>query len=140
MTRRIPPLLTPHRHPSALHVAAAVVAALLLLGALAALAAYYYCADPSEGAGLACTFKALTGYDCPGCGAQRALHALLHGQPAQAWRFNPFIFFAVPIAAAYIVIEALRRRHPRLHAAVTDYRVTICIVITIVAYWIGRNL
>jgi hypothetical protein len=44
----------------------------------------------------ACPFKALTGWDCPGCGSTRMLHALLHGNPAAAARYNAL---AIPAAA-----------------------------------------
>ncbi len=43
-----------------------------------------------------CFFKLFTGYDCPGCGAQRSLYALLHGQFAQAISYNYFFVIAVP--------------------------------------------
>jgi hypothetical protein len=39
-----------------------------------------------------CPLKAVTGLDCPACGLQRALHAMLHGDFARAWSFNPFLF------------------------------------------------
>ena len=43
-----------------------------------------------------CPSKLLTGYDCPSCGAQRALHALLHGDLRGAWQFNPFLIVGLP--------------------------------------------
>ena len=40
----------------------------------------YFTFDPAQEAYFPrCTFLTLTGYQCPGCGSQRALHALLHG-------------------------------------------------------------
>ena len=35
-----------------------------------------------------CPFLLLTGLYCPGCGSQRAVHALLHGQVARAAGLN----------------------------------------------------
>ncbi|MBD5257178.1 MAG: DUF2752 domain-containing protein [Barnesiella sp.] len=43
-----------------------------------------------------CPSKLLTGCDCPSCGAQRALHALLHGDLRGAWQFNPFLIVGLP--------------------------------------------
>ena len=106
---------------------------------LAIVAVYYYHHDPSDG-GLPCTFKFLTGYDCPGCGSQRALHALLHGHLLQALRFNPLVFFAVPAAIMYIIVETNRRRMPRLHATITHQYVTTSILIVVVVFWILRNI
>ena len=105
--------------PGAKHLVAVTAAAAAALITVAGLAWYYYTHDPSEGAGAKCTFKLLTGYDCPGCGSQRALHAMLHGDIAQ---------------------EAGRRHWPRLHAASVKPVIIIAIFIAIVAYWIGRNL
>ena len=39
-----------------------------------------------------CIFYAVTGLLCPGCGTTRALHQLLHGNVAEAFRLNPFLF------------------------------------------------
>lgn len=46
-----------------------------------------------------CPSKLLTGYDCPGCGSLRGLHALMHGNIEAAWHFNPAIFFALALLA-----------------------------------------
>lgn len=36
-----------------------------------------------------CGFKAITGYDCLGCGAQRSFVALLSGNLSESWRLYP---------------------------------------------------
>lgn len=46
-----------------------------------------------------CPFLALTGWLCPGCGSTRALHALLHGDVAQAMSMNPLLVVAMPLLA-----------------------------------------
>ena len=38
-----------------------------------------------------CAFHSLTGLDCPGCGGQRAVHHLLHGEIAAAFRANALL-------------------------------------------------
>ncbi len=45
-----------------------------------------------------CQFHALTGLNCPGCGSLRALHELLHGNLAGAFRFNALLVLALPAA------------------------------------------
>lgn len=52
-----------------------------------------------------CPFKLLTGWSCPGCGFQRAAHALLHGHVAEAWRFNRFLIYAVPWLLSVMLTE-----------------------------------
>src|SRR6476619_7067440 len=46
-----------------------------------------------------CVFHALTGLQCPGCGATRALYHLLHGDVSGAFRFNQIFFLMVPFFA-----------------------------------------
>ncbi|MGG5505204.1 MULTISPECIES: DUF2752 domain-containing protein [unclassified Myroides] len=39
-----------------------------------------------------CSIKDYTGLDCPGCGGQRAIDALLKGEWKQAFYYNPLIY------------------------------------------------
>lgn len=54
-----------------------------------------------------CLFYAATGWLCPGCGTTRALHQLLHGHVAEAFRLNPFLF--VLMLGALIATPSLVR-------------------------------
>jgi hypothetical protein len=47
-----------------------------------------------------CEFHRLTGLNCPGCGATRALYALLHGNLTTALRDNALFVGALAAAAA----------------------------------------
>ena len=84
-----------------------VVSALTASLVLAAL----YLASPYE-SGLfpPCPTRVLLGFECPGCGAQRALHDLLHGRVAQAWAINPFVLLVLPYAAVGLLVERAARR------------------------------
>jgi hypothetical protein len=44
-----------------------------------------------------CFFHQATGLLCPGCGALRATHQLLHGHFAAAFRFNPMLVVSLPL-------------------------------------------
>ena len=44
-----------------------------------------------------CFFHQTTGLLCPGCGALRALHQLLHGQLSAAFRLNPVLVVSLPL-------------------------------------------
>lgn len=46
-----------------------------------------------------CWLHENTGLLCPGCGSTRALHALLHGDVASAWKLNPLAVLSVPVVA-----------------------------------------
>lgn len=75
-----------------------VAALALLLLAGAGLAVLYFF-DPSAAGNFfpKCPSYAFLGLYCPGCGITRALHALLHGQWAQAFAYNPLAILAAPL-------------------------------------------
>jgi hypothetical protein len=45
---------------------------------------------------------------CPGCGATRALAALLHGQIVEALRLNPLTTLLTPVAMIYMAVHCRR--------------------------------
>ena len=56
-----------------------------------------------------CPFRAMTGWDCPGCGATRALHDLAGGRVVAAAEHNLLLVLAVPLVVlAYL--QWTRRR------------------------------
>jgi Protein of unknown function (DUF2752) len=48
-----------------------------------------------------CPFYALTHHCCPGCGATRAIAALLHGHVAAAFHFNAVATLLLPVPLVY---------------------------------------
>lgn len=67
-----------------------------LLVALAVLYAF----EPTGGSFYpTCLLYDWTGILCPGCGGLRATHHLLHGEVAQAFRFNPLLVVVYPALA-----------------------------------------
>jgi hypothetical protein len=77
-----------------------VLSGLLLLG-------WLWIFDPSEADLPLCTFHAMTGLDCPGCGATRATHELLHGRFGSAMHYNALWVFSMP-PAIYLVLSEMR--------------------------------
>ncbi len=71
-----------------------------VLGSIAALLAgigwLYWFPPGQSGFYPLCLFHSLTGLSCPGCGATRALHFLLHGEWAVAFRCNALLVIALP--------------------------------------------
>jgi hypothetical protein len=55
-----------------------------------------------------CPIHRLFGLECPGCGATRALVALLHGRWIQALRLNALFVLLLPCAFAFAA-ESYRR-------------------------------
>lgn len=73
--------------------------------------------DPySPGHHPTCPFLAITGFFCPGCGALRAAHDLLHGDVVGALARNPAAVLALPylaLALATWVLRSAGRQAPR---------------------------
>ena len=118
-----------------------LIACAIVLVAVAAVVLYVF--DPSEYVLMPkCPFKMLTGLDCPGCGFQRAMHALLHGHVAEAIRFNVFLVVAVPYLLALLVANFLCTEHRKAKLlAVLESRTAIwTYVVLYVAWMVIRNV
>ncbi len=87
---------------------------LLAALSLAAGAAVLFCFNPSQYHFYPlCQFHAATGLACPGCGALRAAHQLLHLHLVAAMRFNALLVLSVPVAAwlaARFAVRSWQRR------------------------------
>jgi hypothetical protein len=80
----------------------------VLLAAVAGLV--LFCFDPRQYHFYpTCLFHRTTGLLCPGCGALRALHQLLHGHLAIAFRFNPALVVSLPLCLWLGVRYGLRK-------------------------------
>lgn len=107
---------------------------------MVAVAAVYALFDPMEGVFPKCIFHSLTGYDCPGCGSQRALHALLNGKIADAAGYNPLMLAAFVVVPVYAVAEWSPQRWPRLSRTLRSRGACLTLAGVIVLWWIGRNI
>lgn len=87
----VPPLIAGSRHAFRRWV-------LLAAGAAGVVTLFFF--DPAQnGFYPICYLHELTGLSCPGCGATRALHELLHGQFAAAARLNLLFVLCLPQSA-----------------------------------------
>ena len=89
----------------------------------------------------ACTFKATTGLDCPGCGMTRGLHALLNGDVLRALSHNILLVVILATSVVWFGWNAIARRTGRrvLHFEF-NRNAWIAIGLAVVAFWVLRNL
>lgn len=98
--------------------------------------AVYAFFDPSRGGFPQCPFRALTGFLCPGCGSQRAIHALLHGDVVSAFGYNAVLVLFLPLLA----VLAIPVRYEPLRRLKRSVWLPRAVLLTVVVWWIGRNL
>lgn len=114
---------------------------LAVLGAAAAAAALLTVVDPNQPGHLpGCPFKALTGWDCPGCGSTRALWALVHGDVPRALDHNVLTVLALPVLAIVWLRWTRRRVTGRPGATMLDPRLVRGIAVLFVVFAVVRNL
>jgi hypothetical protein len=91
---------------------------------------------------LKCPFHYLTGFDCPGCGSQRAVFCLLHGDVMGAVHQNLLLVASLPLLTIQLGYKAksliTKKDHkwPLLYARATP----VVLAVITVAYFIVRNL
>ncbi len=106
---------------------------------LAALAVALFLLDPAtSGLFPPCLFRSATGLLCPGCGATRAAHALLHGDLAAALRLNALAVVGLPAAATVGAWGALRARSGR--PLRIPPLVLLLVAAAVLAFTVARNL
>lgn len=112
-----------------------VIAFLLVFGVI------YYALDPSASTLFPrCPFLTLTGYKCPGCGSQRAFHALLHGDMVEAFKCNAMLIIAIPWIALCLYAESRRVRNPRLYVRLNAPLLVWLFLIMVLLWWLLRNI
>ena len=110
------------------------------LGAVAACLALFHFDPEKTWIYPTCQFHQLTGLDCPGCGSQRALHALLHGRVLAALHFNLLLVLSLPIFFGLLFRSAWRAFKGRKPAIVLHPSWAWWYVAAWVLFGILRNL
>lgn len=114
---------------------------LIIIAAFLALGCYYFF-DPQQVTWMPkCPFRELTGLECPACGNQRALHALLHGNLGMAFSYNPFFIISSPyLFLLCISAWSNKGRMARIKEMVQNRKVVNVYLIAICVWWVIRNL
>ena len=117
------------------------VFSLLFLGFAIVMGLFYFFFDPMTTPLMPkCLFHELTGFKCMGCGSQRMIHALLHGNIAEAFRVNALATLSLPFMAFLLVLEILRSRIPHLYARVFSVNMIRGCAIVLSLWMISRNI
>ena len=137
MNRTIPPQYHPHTPWYKKRSVRIIILSLCIL----VFAVVYTLFDPSGSTYFPkCTMKALTGWECPGCGVQRAVHALLTGHFSAAIRFNPFLFLILPYVCLTLTAGTIKTPGAqKVYSALTSKTACYSYIVLYFAWWIFRN-
>ena len=83
-----------------------------------------------------CWFKVFTGLSCPGCGFQRCMHAMFHGDFLSAIKYNLFLAIGIPIVLVSAVTETIRQNN----SSILNSRVAYTYLFLYFAWFIVRNV
>lgn len=113
----------------------------LSVAAVALLLGVYFIFDPSQSAWMPrCMLHYFTGFECPGCGSQRAVHALLHGDVAAAFSANALLVCLLPLLVVLGFVDLNRKKMPRAYASIHRPWVLFTIMGLIIVWGVARNL
>ena len=91
-----------------------------------------------------CPVYFLTGYECPGCGSQRAFYHLFHGNISTAFAYNPLILLLAPYLLSGIYFEYIANkaniRITHIRSLLFGKWALLVLAILIILYTILRNL
>ena len=113
----------------------------LLIG-FTGLAVLFFVLDPAKhNLFPRCLFNSITGYYCPGCGSQRALHSLLHLDFAGVVSYN-FLFLPAALLILYHYLHPVFNRIFKWKLPHLFYfKSRPCIILgVVVIFWILRNI
>ncbi len=113
-----------------------------LLIVIAGVAILFFILDPSKNAIFPrCMFNSITGYYCPGCGSQRAVHSLLHLDIAGVVHYN-FLFLPALLLIIYHYLHPFLNRIFKWKLPnIFYFKNTPWIILGVVfIFWILRNI
>ena len=111
---------------------------IMLLGALS----LYFFNDPlNTDLFPKCPFYSITGFYCPGCGSQRAIHAILHGHIFEGLQHNFLIVLLFLVLCYDFILKLIFiLKKKSLNNVLHSPRTTNSILIVILLFWIFRNI
>lgn len=86
-----------------------------------------------------CLLRLASGYDCPACGALRALRHIAAGEFRLGFWSNPYLAMLSPYLFLLLIAEVCGSSAARLRRVLTGRTVVIILSVLMVGWWILRN-
>ena len=89
-----------------------------------------------------CPFHTFTGLYCPGCGSQRAFHALLNGDITSALGYNMLFVLFLPfmLYSAGVTVNNIFRKQKIRQQIFRSQSFTLATLAVVLLFWILRNI
>ena len=78
---------------------------------------------------------------CPGCGSQRGIHQLLHGNFIEVFRLNALLIPSILYGLTGAVVSIFFHKHwPLVREKFYGVKAAYSALAIILIYWVGRNM
>lgn len=103
---------------------------------------YYFFLNPYEQEYffISCPFYKITGFQCSGCGSQRAFHEILHLNFREAFHQNALVLFAIPYFSLIFFTSFFQEKFAKLRQLLIGKKTILVLFIFIILFGIFRNL
>ena len=103
---------------------------------------YYFLLNPAENQQyfLKCPFYQISGYQCPGCGSQRAFHELLHLQIGEEIKQNALFVVSIPYFLLIFLTSFNKEKYQKLRQVLIGNKTLLLLLIVAILFGVFRNL
>ena len=103
---------------------------------------YYFFLNPYEQEYffISCPFYKITGYQCSGCGSQRAFHEILHLNFKEAFHQNALVLIAIPYFSLIFFTSFFQEKFAKLRQLLIGKKTTLILFFIVILFGIFRNL
>ena len=102
---------------------------------------YYFLLNPYEQDYffISCPFYQISGYQCPGCGSQRAFHELLHLRIFEAIKQNVLFVLAIPYVLLIFYTSFHQEKYQKLRQILMGNKTLLILLVVAILFGIFRN-
>lgn len=88
-----------------------------------------------------CPLLQTTGIYCPGCGSQRATHALLHFDLINVFKINLLFLPTILLVMYHVGIQIINKILNTHYTSILDHsKAPVVTLVVVILFWILRNL
>ena len=102
---------------------------------------YYFFLNPYEQEYffISCPFYKIAGFQCSGCGSQRAFHEILHLNFKEAFHQNALVLIAIPYFSLIFFTSFFQEKFAKLRQFLIGKKTILILFIFIILFGIFRN-